>query len=354
MKERKSLLQARNLEIGYHPGSAKEKTIAGPLNLDMEGGELICLLGPNGAGKSTLIRTLGGLQPMLKGKISLESEELHLLKPSDLARKMSMILTDNIRNSNLSVYSVVALGRYPYTGWLGNLSKADKKMIHWAIEATGIAAFVDRKLHELSDGECQKVMLARALAQDTPVVILDEPTAHLDLPNRILLMQLLHRLARKTNKAILLSSHELDLALQAADKVWVINQEGKMTIGVPEDLVLNGSFEAAFDKAGFHFDKTSGTFSIHLGRGKTILLKGEGALAFWTKRALQREGYSVVLESPVKDFSGLQIEVSGKDKSYTWTSKVAGDYAEHKSIAGLLTYLRTLAINTLEEEPQKK
>lgn len=349
MKENKRiLLKADNLKIGYNPGAGNEIVIADSLNLEIQKGELICLLGPNGSGKSTLIRTLAGLQPMLEGAVYIESENIKSFKAADLAKKMSMILTDNVRNSNLSVYSVVALGRYPYTGWLGYLNKTDKKIIDWAITATDTAAFVDRKLHELSDGECQKVMLARALAQDTPVVILDEPTAHLDLPNRVVLMQLLHQLARKTNKAILLSTHELDLALQAADQVWLINKDGGMTMGVPEDLVLSGAFEAAFDKVGFHFDKTSGTFNIHQGKGKSINLKGEGAFAFWTRRALQREGYSVELSKTKESVDDIQVEIIApqNQKDYKWLSKVDGHYKEHQSIATLLTYLRPLLLKS--------
>lgn len=331
----KPILKALDLSIGYKKGAKTEIKIAGPLRFEVLPGQLICLLGPNGAGKSTLIRTLAGLQYMLKGDVEIAGESILHLRPAEMARKLSMVLTEKIRSGNLNVYSLVALGRYPYTGWLGTLSTEDKKMISWAIEATQTAPFLHRKLDQLSDGEIQKVMLARALAQDTPLIILDEPTAHLDLPNRIELMRLLHQLARQTNKAILLSSHELDLALQAGDQVWLLDAEGNMKQGVPEDLVLNGSFEATFDKAGFHFDKATGTFSLHQSKGRPIYLTGEGAVAFWTRRALQREGYTVIKDNPPDD----AIELSVKENSHKWIIKHKDHNSEHQTIAAMLAAL---------------
>ena len=333
------ILQAQDLHIGYRPGAGKVVTVAGPLQLRICPGQLICLLGPNGAGKSTLIRTLAGLQPLLGGRVALNGTSIAAMKPAEMARKLSLVLTDPVRTSDLNVYSLVALGRYPYTGWLGRLSAADKQIIRWALEATHTGGFVDRKISQLSDGESQRVMLARALAQDTPLIILDEPTAHLDLPTRVELMRLLHQLARQTNKAILLSTHELDLALQAGDQAWLLHAGGRLRQGVPEDLVLNGSFEAAFDKAGFHFDKATGTFNIHQGQGPRIHLAGDGAAAFWTRRALQREGYAIGGEGQAEK----AVEIHARGKALRWVSKLDGHCREHQSIADLLACLRAQA-----------
>jgi iron complex transport system ATP-binding protein len=330
------ILQTQDLHIGYQPGSKKIKTVAGPLQLNIYPGQLICLLGPNGAGKSTLIRTLAGLQPMLGGRVAINGTSIADLKPAEMARKLSMVLTDRVRTGNLNAYALVALGRYPYTGWLGTLSTEDKKKIRWAIEATHSGGFVHRKMDQLSDGEGQKVMLARALAQDTPLIILDEPTAHLDLPSRVELMRLLHHLARQTKKAILLSTHELDLALQAGDQVWLLHANGRLTQGVPEDLVLNGSFETAFDKAGFHFDKATGTFNMHQGQGPKLNLTGDGALAFWTRRALQREGYAISDDGQAEK----TIEIRGRDKDARWRMKLDDHDQEYQTIAELLSFLR--------------
>jgi iron complex transport system ATP-binding protein len=305
-----SLLSARNLQTGYRSG-AKRIVVANALpELLLRPGQLICLLGPNGSGKSTLLRTLGGLQPPLNGEIHIEGMERWT--PAALARKISMVLTDRVTGNNLTVASLVALGRYPWSGWLGGLNVADKSRIEWAIGATGIGSLRDRKIHTLSDGQSQKVMLARALAQDTPILMLDEPTAHLDLPSRILLMRLLHQLARETRKAILLSTHELDLALQVADEVWLLQAGGQLLSGAPEDLVLNGSFESAFSEEKVAFDKRSGNFVIYIPQEKPIRLTGEGIPLFWTRRALRRAGFEPVAAA------GLHVRVEEREGRPVW------------------------------------
>ena len=322
MNRRRILLETHGLEAGYGSRSNKPVLIAGPLSVAIHAGQMICLLGPNGAGKSTLLRTLSGLQPSLGGSIDLMEDaggqshrSGHRLHPAQLAKKISLVLTDSVRYSNLTVYSLVALGRYPYSGWLGTLNDEDRRMIQWAMQMTGIEAYSNRRIGTLSDGENQKVMLARALAQDTPLMMLDEPTAHLDLPSRIQIMQLLHKMARQTQKGILLSTHELDLALQVADEVWLLQAGGRLDKGVPEDLVLNGTFEAVFDKEGILFDKRTGTFHIHAGGLRKIGFSGKGIAAFWTKRALQRDGFEVVDRTP--DEAGIQV-AEGVSPAWIW------------------------------------
>lgn len=324
------LLQASRLSIGYKKGSKEEKVLAGPLDLEIHAGQLICLLGPNGAGKSTLIRTLAGLQPALAGAVETGGKNITRLQPKERAKRLSMVLTGRVEASNLNVYAVIALGRFPYTNWLGTMQPEDRDIVEWAMQLTDTTSFANRKLSELSDGESQKVMLARALVQDTPVIILDEPTAHLDLPNRITLMRLLHQLTKTTGKGILLSTHDLDLALQSADQVWLLPSDGVLTKGAPEDIVLNGAFEAAFHKEGFAFDKTSGTFIIHQNNGKSIRVEGEGAALFWTKRALLREGFSVSTQATET------IRIIEGENTVQW---VYGNET-HTTIAGLLAELR--------------
>lgn len=293
MKNQKAIVETRLLAIGYR-SSGTERTVAAGLDLQLRPGSLVCLLGSNGAGKSTLMRTLSGLQPALTGEITIDNRPLHALKPAELAQKLSLVLTDRIDAGNLTAREVVALGRTPYTGWLGTLTKDDHFQIAQSIGQTGIAPLLDRHMHQLSDGERQKVMLARALAQDTPLILLDEPTAHLDLPNRVEMMRLLHTLARNMHKAILLSTHELDLALQTADELWLMHPDGKILAGLPEDLVLSGAFEATFARNGFSFDRTTGTFIIHQPVDNAqIYLEGAEKPLFWVRRALQREGLGV-------------------------------------------------------------
>ncbi|GGN10879.1 iron(III) ABC transporter ATP-binding protein [Dyadobacter beijingensis] len=288
-----AILETRALAIGYR-SSGHERTVAAQLDVRLQPGNLVCLLGSNGAGKSTLMRTLGGLQPALSGQIIIDGQPLGALKPAELARKLSLVLTDRIDAGNLTAREVVVLGRTPYTGWLGSLSENDHSKIAQSIEQAGISPLLDRHMHQLSDGERQKVMLARALAQDTPLILLDEPTAHLDLPNRVEMMRLLHTLARDTRKAILLSTHELDLALQTADEVWLMHADGTLLAGLPEDLVLNGSFETTFARNGFSFDRATGTFVIHRPVDTAqIYLEGAVGPVFWARRALEREGLGI-------------------------------------------------------------
>lgn len=335
MNEPAPLLKSRNLTVGYNPGSKKEKAIAGPIELEMRTGQLISLLGPNGAGKSTLLRTLAGLQPSLSGTVEIQGENAARFKPIERAKKLSLVLTGSIRPANLNVYSLISLGRYPYTGWLGKLSTNDKEIIQEAIEATGVQLFLNRKVDQLSDGEAQKVMIARALAQDTPLIILDEPTAHLDLPNRIELMRMLHRLTAKASKGILISTHDLDLALQVSDEIWVLKTDGEMHKGAPEDMVLNGTFEAAFDLVGNLFDKATGTFNIHQTDGNNIHLVGEGAAAFWTKRALHRQHFQV----NAGEEADYTIKVFQQKNKTAWLLEGFNKREEHSSISSLLTSL---------------
>ncbi|MCF0050988.1 ABC transporter ATP-binding protein [Dyadobacter sp. LJ53] len=296
MSDVKPFLETKDLSIGYKT-KRTERVISTNLNLTLEPGQLVCLLGSNGSGKSTLMRTIAGLQPALEGVVYIGQQPLANLKSADLAQKLSLVLTERIEAGNLTALEVITLGRTPYTGWLGALGDADHEKIDEAISLTNVENLINRKIHQLSDGERQKVMLARALAQDTELILLDEPTAHLDLPNRVEMMRLLHALARQTGKAILLSTHELDLALQAADMLWLMQQNGAIVTGVPEDLVLNGAFESAFAKSGFFFDKSSGTFNIYQDvRTHSISIFGDPMLIFWTKRALQREGFGITDE----------------------------------------------------------
>jgi iron complex transport system ATP-binding protein len=329
-----SLLVARNLRTGYGHGSSTIIVADYLPELHLKPGQLICLLGPNGSGKSTLLRTLSGLQPPLGGVISIDGLERR--SPSALAKKISLVLTDRVRGNNLTVDSLVSLGRYPWSGWLGRLDATDLDRVAWAIDATGIGSLRYRKVHTLSDGQCQKVMLARALAQDTPILMLDEPTAHLDLPSRIRLMRLLHELARDTGKAILLSTHELDLALQIADMVWLLQSGGQLRSGAPEDLILNGTFETAFAEEDVAFDKEAGNFLIYSRRERAVWLTGEGLAFLWTRRALRRAGFEPADGAAA---SGPRVHVEAREGRLAWRLEHSGETSEYESIEKLLQAL---------------
>jgi len=292
----KSILTASNLAIGY----AKAKPLLSSLNLNLHEGELTCLLGANGTGKSTLLRSLCGLLKPLSGAIKIDGHELATLSAKQKAKMLSLVFTQNIAPGNLTVYAMIALGRFPYSSWMGTLSEADKAVIDWALEVTETTAFVNKHTDELSDGERQKVVIARALAQDTPVIFLDEPTAHLDLPTRIEIFDLLKRLAKEEGKSILMTTHHLDLALHQADQVWLIDRQHRLHKGIPEDLVLNGAIEKAFAHEGLLFEKTTASFKKPNTTNKPITLIGEGIYFQWTKNTLERNGFSLAEEAKTK------------------------------------------------------
>ena len=288
-------LATEHLTIGYRTDQP-EHSVARALRLKVLPGQLICLLGPNGAGKSTLLRTLAGMQPPLSGTIHLAGQPLATLTASQLATQLAVVLTE-APHPHLTTYDLVAMGRYPYTGWLGRLADHDRRAVTHALEVTGTREWADRPVGTLSDGERQKVMIARAVAQDTPLLILDEPTAHLDVLNRTTVLRLLHRLTRDHRKAVLLSTHALDLALLMADQLWLLH-EGGLHFGVPEDLALNGTLAATFVHQDVAFDEHTGTFRVVRPAGRPVGLEGPTPEVFWTRRALERVGYTVVDASP--------------------------------------------------------
>lgn len=284
-----TVASAKKLKIGY-----KGKSIHPPLNLNLYEGELVCLIGQNGCGKSTLIRTLGGLQPPVGGQIEIMGVRIDKLKPKQRAGLISFVLTDRTASDNLTVRQTVEMGRLPYTNMFGTLKPADKEICDACMTETNIAHLRDRRLGEISDGERQRTLIAKALAQTTPLILLDEPCAHLDLPNKISVMCLLRKLAKNSSKSVLLSSHELDIALQVADKIWLMDKDG-LQRGTPEDLILEGKIEAAFNGTNCRFEPSSGTFKINYGTGRKISVTGDATClrTSWTKRALSRAGFEI-------------------------------------------------------------
>lgn len=329
------LLLTRDLSIGYRGARRAPFVVAKDISLSLGAGELVCLIGPNGAGKSTLLRTLAGIQSALSGAALLGGDDVFTLDPRELARRLSVVLTERVDVGNLSAYGLVALGRHPYTDWTGQLSPHDEQIVRWAIEIVGARHLAVRPVSELSDGERQKAMIARALAQEPLVMILDEPTAFLDLPNRVEVMRVLRHLSRTTNRAILLSTHDLDLALRSADRIWLMARDGTMQVGAPEDLVLNGAFEAAFHSEGVVFDQQTGAFKILTPATGTVDLVGDGLAVTWTRRALEREGFGMQ--------AGARIRVEiittpGGDPC--WRTVIAQDTREHASLYSVISLLR--------------
>lgn len=334
-----TVLAARSLTIGYRHGR-RVTALAHHLDLALQAGELVCLLGPNGAGKSTLMRTLAGLQPPLEGQIILDGVPLHRLRPRQVARRLSVVLTERVDVGNLSAYALVALGRHPYTGWTGTLTPVDEAVVAWALQAVGATHLAARSVLELSDGERQKVMIARALAQEPLVMLLDEPTAFLDLPRRVEIMDVLGRLTRDGQRAVLLSTHDLDLALRTADRLWLMAADGTLQVGVPEDLVLSGAFQRVFAGEGVHFDPTTGAFQLHRPVAGVVWLHGQGVPALWTARGLERVGYRVITDAhpPAEAMAQVWVHEDGDDPR--WRIRVGDREVWADSVAQVLAVVR--------------
>ncbi len=280
-------IKLNNLKIGYKNKNI-HKTVASNIHSQICSGELTCLLGINGVGKSTLLRTLCAFQPALSGEIQLMGKPLQSYNDKDLSTVISVVLTEKCDIRNMTVKELVGMGRSPYTGFWGKLNKKDQIIITEAIKLVNIQDLTERMLHTLSDGERQKAMIAKALAQQTPVIYLDEPTAFLDFPSKVEIMQLLHNLTRKTNKTIFLSTHDLELALQIADKIWLMDRNNGIMTGTPEDLALNGNLSSFFQRKGIVFDMETGLFRITNNYSKKICLTGHGYKYAMVRKALQR------------------------------------------------------------------
>jgi iron complex transport system ATP-binding protein len=261
MNSNKTILSTSNLSIGYQ--SKKEKNIiAENLNLTFEEGKLISLVGGNGIGKSTLLRTITGIQKPLAGTVMLKEKEIHNYESLALAQNLSLVLTEKLPPSNLSVFELIALGRQPYTNWVGKLTAEDLEKINQAIKLTHVEHLIDKKHHEISDGQLQIVLIARALAQDTPLIILDEPTTHLDLFHKVSVFKLLKKLSQETNKCILFSTHDIDLAIQLSDEMIVMT-ESSVEQDQPCNLITKGIFNTLFKDSSITFDGEKGKFVIN-------------------------------------------------------------------------------------------
>lgn len=255
------VLEAKDLSIGY--SDRKTKTlVAEGINFTLKTGELVGLVGANGIGKSTLLRTLTKVQPALSGAIFINGQALSEINPITLAKSLSVVLTEASVSKNLSVEELVSLGRFPHTNWIGTLTESDTTTINMALEHTNCLSIRNKKCFELSDGQLQKVMLARALAQDTQLIILDEPTTHLDMYHKAYILNLLKNLTRETGKTILFSSHEIDLAIQLCDHL-VVMTEDKVIAAPPEMHIAQGNFDRLFPKDLIAFDPESKSFKVN-------------------------------------------------------------------------------------------
>lgn len=246
------MLELRDLYIGYSDDDNRH-IVAHTLNASLPGGVLTCLIGANGVGKSTLMRTMAAFQPPLKGEVYVEGKGIGEYSPHELAERIGVVLTEKTMPAELTVEEVIGLGRVPYTDFWGTLTRHDKAVVDEAIALVGLEQLRRRKIYQVSDGERQKVMIAKALAQQTPLIFLDEPTAFLDYPSKIATMQLLRRLAHEQGKLIVLSTHDLEIAFQIADRLWLLQQSGLQT-GTLDELSESGAISAFLDSNELHYD----------------------------------------------------------------------------------------------------
>lgn len=320
------VISANDLSIGY-PKSRSHCTsvLYEHLSFDLFSGEVTSLLGSNGAGKSTLLRTLTGLQSSLQGEVILDGKDISQYSENELSTLIGLVLTDKTVSGGLTVFDLVALGRYPYTGFFGRLSKKDHSVIEQAMSDVDILFKRDTYVAELSDGERQKAMIAKVLAQECPIIILDEPTAFLDIVNRIEITTLLHKLAINNNKTILLSTHDVELALKLSDKLWLLSRDQGFVSGNTEDIVLSGAINQFLGRKNISFDNSTGTFSINQPEEYEVTLLAKDECLYWATNFLKRNHYNVKTyidtEIPtVKIDNPNQIELAYKNQVYSLKS----------------------------------
>ncbi len=326
-----------DLSLGYQTKD-REHLLLSDLNFSVGTGDFICLLGSNGTGKSTLIRTLAGIQAPIAGTLELAGKPFSRISPRERARLVSIVFTDNLPIGMMDGYTFASLGRHPYSGWMGRLSEEDHACIDRALESVSAQMLKTRLLSEMSDGERQKISIARALAQEAQLMLLDEPTAFLDLPRRVELMRLMRNLCHRKKIGMLLSTHDLDLALRYADHLWLITPEGELIQGLPEELALNGKLEHAFASENLDWDTNSGSFHTHRNHSLFVTLEGEGPVALWTRRAFERLGLGIT-RNPARATFSTTIEQT--DNTAKWKIRHNDETYHFDSINQLIVWIRS-------------
>lgn len=292
-----AILETHDLSVGFVQGSKRTALLEG-LNLSLEQGMMVALLGRNGAGKSTLLKALTCDTVPIKGTIEIDGKASTLISKRQLSRLVSLVATERIMGGAFTIRELVALGRQPHTGFLGRLSAHDNDVVDECLRAVGIIDKANRHVASLSDGERQKAMVAKALAQETPIIVLDEPTAFLDVASRIETMKLLHNLARDQHKAVLLSSHDISQSLLLADQLWVITNDNEVITGSTEQVVMSGAMDRVFANSSILFNGTLCDYEAQLATNATVALDCDNPdLARCITNALLRNGIDVSPDS---------------------------------------------------------
>lgn len=322
--QKKPVISAKDISIGYAKTRQRGKSCLHiNLSFDLYEGELVCLLGANGAGKSTLLRTIGTSQPQLSGTIQLYEKNIETYSEKKLSKLLGVVLTDKISAGGLTVRELVEIGRYPYTGFFGQLDKYDQEIVEKAMSDVCILHKADCYVADLSDGERQKAMIAKALAQECPIILLDEPTAFLDIESCIEIITLLHYLTINQKKTILLSTHDINLALKLADRLWLLAKDEGLKCGVTEDIILSGGMDNFFKSESITFDKETGSFMPNRNSDKKVFIEASTLLYYWAKNMMERHGFETVKNNQdalfslsVKSPHSIHVSLNDTNLSY--------------------------------------
>ena len=335
----KEILSLDSLKIGYVSGKY-ENVLLPPLTASANSGELIAVIGRNGIGKSTLLRTLTGLQPPLGGEVFYSGKNIRDYSRMELAQKVGYISTEIVKVTNMRVYDLVALGRFPHTNWIGKIEMNDHEIILDALRKTSMESFSRKFVSELSDGERQKTMIARILAQDTGIMIMDEPTAFLDIAGKYEILHLMQMLSNNSDKTIIFSTHDLQMAISQSDKIWLI-LDNTLIEGAPEDLMIAGAFDHLFNSSTVLFNSEDGTFSFRSDTKGSIYIEGVGNKKHWTEKAINRAGFTVSKE---KTYPYIIIP---SDSNNFWRLLDQSCIQEFSSIYELISWLSKEVIKSI-------
>lgn len=339
-----SILQIELLQTGYDTHGHTPLVIGQGISFSLAAGELVCLLGANGSGKSTLIRSIAGLQPVLAGQVLLHNRFIADYSAKELSRKLGIVLTEIIDDPYLTVFDLLSFARYSHTNWRGTISEIDLKIINDTMSLTGVNAFRDRRLSDLSDGERQRIMITRALVQESELILLDEPTSFLDVAHRLEIFQLLKRLSRE-GRTFLLSTHDLNLALAEADRLLILDTNGLIE-GCPEQLVLNGTIERLFVRSGMSFDLETAEFKLVRQYQNDIFIRGSGIALIWTKKALNRELWGISAGRQ-DSFQNIMVEVLENQDNYFWKLHTKEREQSFSDLTTLLAELKLIRCKAL-------